>query len=85
MNASTYEVLEAETAEDLADMVSNAVAVGKIPCGGLAIFPARKLGQDFSEFHFFQAVCSPDALLPAARWLQLQLDNPCPPRKHARK
>ena len=62
--SAIYEVLEAETADDLADMVERAVASGRIPCGGVAVYPLGPCrGEAVYEMKFFQAVCSPVALL----------------------
>jgi hypothetical protein len=83
MSPQIYEVLEAESPDDLADMVSNAVAAGKIPCGGIQIFPPDAMRSD--DFRYFQAVCSPAALMPAALWLDKKLRKQCRLGAHAKR
>jgi hypothetical protein len=81
MSVRTYQVLEAETPEDLADMVSNATANGQIPCGGVCVYPIQKDAGHAYDFIFAQAMCSPAALMPAAVWLAKAMQpkkDPCP-------
>jgi hypothetical protein len=72
-----YEVLDAETAEDLADMVQRAIDSGKIPCAGVCVYPVQRGAGDqkFTDYWFAQAVCTPEALMPAARWLHQEINK----------
>ena len=61
-----YLVLTATNESELERQVQDAVEHGYMPCGGVAI----EQESDLNDASISQAVCSPDALLPAVAWLE---------------
>lgn len=67
--SNTYQILWAFSSGDLQVRVQEAIREGKLPVGGVAIIP--ETDTKFPEF--YQAVCEPLSLLPAAKSLQRAL------------
>ena len=79
MSKTSYKILEAETNDDLQDMVQRAIEEGFMPCGGVLAVPfVRKNVRrplESIEWNYVQAVCSPAALMPAANWLAKEIER----------